>query len=160
MHRKSVADFDCSIAQTLEVVGDWWTLLIVRDLFGFKSCNRFDDIQESLGISRNILTARLETLMAHGVVKQIAYQQNPIRYEYRLTAKGKDLFPVLMALLAWGDKWATGVDGPPVLLRHTTCDHDASPALVCSHCGEPFTGRTVEGRDAPHVAKRGRRFVS
>ncbi|MFI5610285.1 winged helix-turn-helix transcriptional regulator [Amycolatopsis sp. NPDC051903] len=160
MRRKSFADFDCSIAQTLEVVGEWWTLLIVRDLFGFKGHNRFEELQEDLGISRNILTERLEGLIRNGVVEKRAYQENPPRYEYHLTRKGKDLFPIMMALLNWGDKWATGPDGPPVLLHHTTCDHDAHAVATCSHCGEPFTGRTVEGRDAPHVRQKGKRFAS
>lgn len=159
MKRKSFADFDCSIAQTLEVVGEWWTLMIVRDLFAFKGHYRFEELQESLGISRNILTERLEGLIRHGVVEKVRYQQRPERFHYRLTRKGQDLFPVLMSLLAWGDKWTTGPDGPPVLLRHTTCGQDASPVMSCSCCGEPFTGQTVEGRDAPHLAA-GRRFAS
>jgi DNA-binding HxlR family transcriptional regulator len=160
MRRKSFADMECSIAQTLEVVGEWWTLLIVRDLFGFKGRHRFEELQESLGISRNILSERLDGLIEHGVVERRQYQDNPARYEYHLTRKGKDLFPVIMALLNWGDRWTTGPEGPPVLLHHTTCDHDAHAVMACSHCGEPFTGRTVEGRDAPHVTPKGRLFAS
>jgi DNA-binding HxlR family transcriptional regulator len=159
MQRKRLADMECSIARTLDVVGDWWTLMIVRDLFAFKGHYRFDEIQHSLGISRNILADRLAALCEHGVAERRPYQDRPPRFEYRLTRKGQDLFPVVMALLAWGDKWTVGENGPPVLLHHTTCDHDASPVMSCSHCGEPFTGRTVRGRDAPYLAAAGRTFV-
>jgi DNA-binding HxlR family transcriptional regulator len=159
MQRKRLAGMECSIARTLDVVGDWWTLMIVRDLFAFKGHYRFDEIHRSLGISRNILADRLAALCENGIAERRPYQDRPPRFEYRLTRKGQDLFPVVMALLAWGDKWTAGENGPPVLLRHTTCDHDASPVMSCSHCGEPFTGRTVEGRDAPHLATPGRTFT-
>ncbi|MBV8929963.1 MAG: helix-turn-helix transcriptional regulator [Mycobacteriaceae bacterium] len=111
MRRASFEQLNCSVAQTLEVVGDWWSLLIVRDvLFGV---TRFDDIQRRLGIARNTLTDRLEWLCDHGVLTRVPYAGT--RLEYRLTDKGRDLQPILMAMLAWGDKWGATADNPPLL---------------------------------------------
>ena len=113
MKRTSVAHLNCSVAQTLEVVGEWWTLLIVRNLMCGQ--RRFEAIQADLGIARNILSDRLSTLVEHGIVEQVKYQDHPERFEYRLTDKGRDLFPVIAALMAWGDKWAApdGRADPP-----------------------------------------------
>jgi DNA-binding HxlR family transcriptional regulator len=100
MKRTSVAHLNCSVAQTLEVVGEWWTLLVVRNLmFGQR---RFEAIQGDLGIARNILSDRLGTLVEHGIVDRVKYQDHPERFEYRLTDKGRDLFPVIAALMTWG----------------------------------------------------------
>src|SRR5215207_8178729 len=110
---------DCSVARTLEVVGEWWTMLIVRD--AFFGVTRFDDFQRRLGIARNVLTARLDKLVEVGVLERVAYQERPRRYEYRLTAKGRDLWPVLNALREWGDRWTAGDDGPPLDLVHRAC---------------------------------------
>ncbi len=135
MKRSSIAHFQCSIAQTLEIVGEWWTLLIIRNVsFGQR---RFEAIQADLGIARNVLSDRLATLVEHDVLQRVQYQTNPDRFEYRLTAKGKDLMPVLMSLMAWGDKWAAP-DGPPIILTHRDCGHETTPTTVCSHCGEPL----------------------
>ena len=101
MRRTSFEDVRCSVAQALEVVGEWWTLLIVRDLF--LGVRRFDGIQRRLGIARNVLTDRLDHLVARGVVERRPYQANPVRHEYVLTEKGKALWPVIEALRAWGD---------------------------------------------------------
>ena len=101
---------NCSVAQSLEVVGEWWTMLIVRDCF--LGVTRFDDFQQRLGISRNILTERLDHLVANGVLVKVAYQEHPVRYDYRLTDKGRDLWAVLTALREWGDRWEAD-DGPP-----------------------------------------------
>jgi DNA-binding HxlR family transcriptional regulator len=144
MRRASFAHMDCSVAQALEVVGEWWTLLIIREFFAPRHKHRFEEIQEDLGIARNILTARLQSLLEHGVIERRLYQEHPPRYEYHLTRKGRDLLPVILSLLAWGDRWAEHETGPPVQLRHTTCDHRFSPVLTCSHCGEQVQARTVE----------------
>ncbi len=132
MKRSSVSHLPCSIAQTLEIVGEWWTLLVVRNIsFGQR---RFEAIQSDLGIARNVLSDRLNTLVEHGIVEKSKYQDNPERFEYRATAKGKDLLPVLLALMAWGDQWASP-DGKPMIVTHTDCGHDTDPKVVCSHCG-------------------------
>jgi DNA-binding HxlR family transcriptional regulator len=103
VRRTSFADVDCPIAQCLEVVGDWWTLLVVRDVF--LGVTRFDEIQERLGISRNVLHQRLTALVDHGVLHKVPYQQHPERFDYRLTEKGRELGPVLAAMRDWGDRW-------------------------------------------------------
>ncbi|MEO6124422.1 MAG: helix-turn-helix domain-containing protein [Ilumatobacteraceae bacterium] len=132
MKRSSVAHLQCSIAQTLEIVGEWWSLLVVRNIsFGQR---RFEGIQADLGIARNVLSDRLVTLVDHGVLEKVKYQDGPERYEYRLTDKGKDLMPVLLALMAWGDKWAAP-DGKPMIVTHKDCGHVATPTVCCSHCG-------------------------
>jgi DNA-binding HxlR family transcriptional regulator len=112
MRRASFQDLNCSVAQTLEVVGDWWSLLIVRELFF--GVTRFDDIQRRLGIARNTLTDRLNWLSDHGVVARVPYGDSRNRFEYRLTEKGRDLQPVLLAMLAWGDKWGATSEQPPL----------------------------------------------
>ena len=134
MQRTSFEDMHCSVAQCLEVVGEWWSLLIVRD--AFLGVTRFDDFQTRLGISRNILQQRLTRLVDAGVLQRVPYQEHPPRSEYRLTEKGRDLWPVLVSLLRWGDRWMTGRAGPPVEVRHRTCGHAIHPELACPECGE------------------------
>ena len=124
---------ECSIARTLEVIGERWSLLIVRD--AFYGARRFDDFREDLGIARNVLTDRLTTLVGHGILERQLYEERPPRYEYRLTDKGRDLLPVLLAMVRWGDRWAAG-DHPPVTLTHRTCGKVTTAALVCEHCRE------------------------
>lgn len=112
MRRASFQELNCSIAQTLEAVGDWWSLLILRDIFF--GVTRFDDIQRRLGIARNTLTDRLIWLSDHGVVKRVPYGDSGNRFEYLLTEKGRDLQPVLLAMVAWGDKWGATAEHPPL----------------------------------------------
>ena len=114
MQRRSFEDMNCSVAQCLEVVGEWWSLLIVRD--AFLGVRRFDDFQARLGISRNILNQRLLHLVDYGVLERMPYQDNPPRSEYRLTDKGRDLWQVVTAMRQWGDKWAAP-NGPPLRIR-------------------------------------------
>jgi DNA-binding HxlR family transcriptional regulator len=124
----------------VDLLGDWWTPLLLRDaMYGVR---RFDDFERSLGVSRNVLSQRLTRLVDEGVLDKVAYQDRPARYEYRLTAKGRDLFGVLAALMAWGDRWLAP-DGPPVTLRHTTCGQVTSAVVTCSECGDPLTLRDV-----------------
>jgi DNA-binding HxlR family transcriptional regulator len=135
----------CSIARTLEVIGDRWSILILRD--AFRGVRRFDDLQRDLGIARNILTDRLNTLVDAGILERRKYQDQPERFEYRLTEKGLDLYPVLIGLMRWGDKWApVSKQGPPVVLTHKTCEHDVMPVLVCPHCQERVTARDMRAR--------------
>jgi DNA-binding HxlR family transcriptional regulator len=142
----------CAIAAALEVVGDPWALLIVRDAFW--GVRRFEDWRERLGVARNVLAARLKALVEHGVFEKRRYSERPPRYEYRLTAKGRDLYPVLMTLTAWGDKHAYG-DHRPNRLVHATCGAEIRPKLTCSGCGEPIAPQDIrrERRDGPTVGE-------
>jgi DNA-binding HxlR family transcriptional regulator len=146
MERASFEDMHCSVAQCLEVVGEWWSLLIVRD--AFLGVRRFDDFQARLGISRNILNQRLKRLVEHGVFERVPYQDHPPRSEYRLTDKGRDLWHVLTAMRQWGDRWAAP-DGPPLQMRHSTCGRLVDAQPVCSDCGEPLGLRTVTYQPGP-----------
>ena len=150
VQRTSFEDMNCSVAQCLEVVGEWWSLLILRDVF--RGVSRFDDFQQDLGIARNVLTARLNTLVEHQILERVRYQERPERYEYRLTERGLDLFPVIAALLRWGDRWAAGPEGPPVVLVHEACGHDAKPVLTCSHCGSQIDARDIRSEPRASAA--------
>jgi DNA-binding HxlR family transcriptional regulator len=137
VQRTSFDSMSCSVARTLDVVGEWWTPLIVRDLS--LGISRFDTIQRNLGISRKVLTQRLARLLEHGVVERTAYQDNPVRYDYRLTEKGADLAMVVLAMTAWGDRWVFGDAERPMVFRHDACGAVATPVPTCSGCGERLT---------------------
>jgi DNA-binding HxlR family transcriptional regulator len=137
----------CSIARALDLVGEWWTPLILRDVF--RGMRRFEEIQTSLGIARNVLSDRLTTLVDGGVLERRQYQDHPARYEYRLTDMGRDYYQVLLALKQWGDRWLTGGGGPPVTLIHDRCGHEVEPVLTCSHCGEPISARQIRSPHRP-----------
>jgi DNA-binding HxlR family transcriptional regulator len=141
MERTSFAEMRCSLARSLELIGDWWTPLVLRDLF--LGVNRFDVLAEDLGISRNLLTRRLKALEENGVVARRAYQERPPRYEYVLTEAGRDLVPILLALTAWGDRWAQPEEGAPILFRHNKCGCQFQPRIVCSACGKGFGAEDV-----------------
>ena len=134
------ADQNCSIAAALELVGERWTLLILRDVF--LGTRRFDDLQRNLGVARNILQSRLERLVDEGVLRRERYQERPERFEYRLTRKGVDLWPVLVALMKWGDRYAAP-DGPPVKIVHKDCGKVSQAVMTCSSCGERVSARDV-----------------
>ena len=158
MERKSFADMDCSVAQCLEVVGEWWSMLIVRD--AFLGVSRFDEFQRRLGISRNVLRQRLGRLTEAGVLQREPYSEHPVRYDYRLTPKGKDLWPVLTAMRQWGDRYAAPA-GPPVRVVHTGCGTAAGAVMVCASCGEPLSHREVRVLPAPgHPLDRPARSVA
>ncbi|WP_405799700.1 winged helix-turn-helix transcriptional regulator [Streptomyces sp. NBC_01506] len=144
MRWNEIGEVDCSVARALSVVGDRWTLLVLRD--AFLGVRRFEDFRANTGASRPLLTERLATLVEHGVLRRVRYQERPERYEYRLTEKGVGLYPVIVSLLAWGDRWMTGDDGPPVRLRHATCGHTMTPELACPDCGETIDPRDVRPR--------------
>ncbi|HET6811999.1 MAG TPA: helix-turn-helix domain-containing protein [Acidimicrobiales bacterium] len=146
MERKSFADMHCSVAQCLEVVGEWWSLLIIRDVF--LGVTRFDQFQERLGISRNILQQRLNHLVEADVLKKVPYSEHPPRYDYRLTAQGRDLWPVLTAMRQWGDRYAAP-DGPPLHVVHKACGRVSHAVMTCSSCGERLTGRDVRAVPGP-----------
>jgi DNA-binding HxlR family transcriptional regulator len=137
---------NCSIARALDVLGEWWTLLVIRE--AFRGVRRFDGFVERLGIAPNILSVRLKRLVAHGILDARLYAEHPARYEYRLTAKGRQLFPVIVSLLQWGDRWYAD-DGPPAVLMHETCAHPADPRFTCGHCGESLDPRQTRAIPGP-----------
>lgn len=136
----------------MDLLGDWWTPLVLRE--AFYGVRRFDDFQHSLGLARNTLTVRLQRLVEEGLLERVPYQQRPERFEYVLTDKGRDFYPVLMALTAWGDRWLSGPQGPPVTLRHEECGHTTSAVVVCEHCGEPLKAGAVRGEMGPGFPER------
>jgi len=141
---QATRDAPCSIARALGVVGERWTLLILREIF--QGSGRFDDLRGALGISRNVLSARLEGLVESGVLEKVLYQDRPVRFEYRLTEKGRDLYPVLLSLLRWGDRWLTEGDQPPLTLFHRGCGKAITPEAACDHCGETLTPANTRAR--------------
>jgi DNA-binding HxlR family transcriptional regulator len=146
MQRKSFAAMNCSIAQCLEIVGEWWTLLVLRDVFlGY---SRFDEFESRLGIARNVLTQRLERLVEAGVLERVPYQERPVRYDYLLTEKGRDLWQVVTAMRQWGDRWAAP-EGAPVELVHDGCGEIVNAVPACSHCGEELTTRNIRAVPGP-----------
>jgi len=145
--RTPFADWPCSLARTVDIVGDWWTPLVLRECF--LGTRRFDDFQRHLGIGRNILTQRLGRLVDEGMLARRPYQEHPPRREYVLTDKGRDFFPVVAAIMRWGDRWLDDGAGPPLVLHHTGCDHDIHAEVVCSSCGEPLALRDVRARVRP-----------
>lgn len=139
----------CSVARALEVVGERWTLLILRDVF--LGLRRFEDFQRDLGVARNVLTARLERLVEQGVLERRPYQERPVRHEYFLTEKGLGLWPVVHSLMSWGDEFAPHPGGPPTVSTHKGCGGTLDRDRVCSACGELITSP----RDAKAVAGPG-----
>jgi DNA-binding HxlR family transcriptional regulator len=138
---------NCSIAGALEVVGERWTLLIMREiLFGRR---RFAEIKRQTGVAPNILSDRLQVLVEHGLLKRRRYSEHPESYEYVPTRKGADLNPVILALLKWGDQYAAPNAGPPRVPVHTLCGHDANPELHCRHCGEALKTAELRVRPGP-----------
>ena len=131
----------CSIARSLELIGERWKLLIVRDVF--RGLRRFDEMQESLGIARNVLANRLDRLVEEGIFEKRRYQEHPPRCEYFLTEKGIDLWPVLVSLIKWGDKHEPlGFDGlPPVIVWHKECEGEVEEHFICTVCGERVWAR-------------------
>jgi DNA-binding HxlR family transcriptional regulator len=147
MRWNELEDESCSLARTVSVIGDRWTLLILRDCF--LRVRRFEQFQERLGITRPILADRLKKLVDEFVLTKVAYQQRPVRYEYRLTQKGLDLHPVIMSLVHWGDLHMAGKKGRPLLHRHTDCGKLFDPVMACSECGEPVSPRHVHVEPGP-----------
>ncbi|MDB5027344.1 MAG: hypothetical protein JWO66_1033 [Candidatus Eremiobacteraeota bacterium] len=148
----------CSIARTLDVVGDWWTLLVLRDVF--RGIRRFDELKHSLDVATNVLALRLKRLTDAGILERTAYQEHPPRYEYAPTDKGRDLYPVLIALLQYGDRHLRGDDAPPRVVVHETCGKATQPSFVCPHCSAEVSAsnaRTVSRADLPRTLAELRR---
>jgi DNA-binding HxlR family transcriptional regulator len=149
MQRTSFSGMACSIARTLDVIGEPWSPLILRDVW--VGMSRFEQLQADLGISRKVLTERLNHLVEQGVLERRPYDQRP-RYEYVLTRKGLELVDLLMVMKGWGDRWLAGEAGPPVLYRHHACGKIADVELRCDHCGEPMCAGDVDLLPGPGVA--------
>ena len=147
MRRTSFAKWPCSIARTMDLLGDWWTPLVLRE--AFYGIRKFDDFQRELGIARNTLNDRLRRLVGEGLLEKRPYQRDPVRYDYVLTEKGRDFFSVLAAMSRWGDRWLAGEDGPPIVFHHQPCGHDTHAEVVCASCGEPMRAQDTTMRMGP-----------
>ena len=137
----------CSIAKSLEVVGERWSLLIVRDVMNGN--RRFDELQGSLGVARNVLSARLQRLVEEDILERRPYQTSPERFEYFLTEKGLDLWPSLIALLGWGDRHSAGPEGPPMLIVHKECGGPVNDRGACERCGKVLQARDAKALPGP-----------
>jgi DNA-binding HxlR family transcriptional regulator len=137
----------CSVARTIGVIGDRWTLLILRECF--LRTRRFEGFQSALGITRHLLAERLKKLVRTGILRRIPYQESPKRHEYILTQKGLDLYPIMMAIVHWGDTHMVDERGRPLLHEHKKCSKTFNPVMVCSECGEPLMAKEVTTRPGP-----------
>jgi DNA-binding HxlR family transcriptional regulator len=136
-----------SVARTLDIVGERWTLLILRE--AFFGVRRFGQLARNLQIPRPTLSSRLRTLVENGLLEKVPYARGPDRHEYRLTASGRDLFAAIVVLMQWGDQHLSNPAGPPIVLRHQQCGHIADPILVCAHCREEITARNITPEPGP-----------
>jgi DNA-binding HxlR family transcriptional regulator len=147
MDRAAFDAWQCSVARTAGLLGDPWTLLILRDAhYGLR---RFEEFHTSLGLSRNILSERLGRLVARGLMDKVTYRENPVRAEYTLTSMGNEFFAVLVAMVSWGDRWLDDGAGAPVILHHTPCNHDVQASVVCTNCGQAIRSADVQFRVGP-----------
>ena len=146
MRWSEIGDQSCPVARSLSVLGDRWTMLVLREAFW--RVRRFEQFQERTGAPRPVLADRLKMLVDEGVFERRRYSERPDRYEYRLTEKGLDLYPVVISLLEWGERWMTDAAAPPVVeLRHRTCGATIHPHLACPACGDALTARDIEAVD-------------
>jgi DNA-binding HxlR family transcriptional regulator len=152
MPKNSFADISCSVARAVDLVGQRWTPLILRDLFA--GMTRFEDFRRDLGVASNVLAERLADLEKHGVVERRQYRSAPTRHEYVLTEKGRDLYPVIATLLAWGDKWLAGDQGVPALTVHDDCGNVTTAKTVCARCGGELNADNTTAAPGPG-ARRG-----
>lgn len=151
MRWDEIAQLNCSIAKTLSIIGDRWTMLVLRD--AFSGVRRFEHFQASLELTRHVLADRLKKLEREGILRRSKYQDGPERFEYRLTEKGLDLYPIIVSILQWGDRH-TAEGERPVELMHRNCGGSASPKLVCGTCGEELKPRDVQPRVKPGAGLR------
>src|SRR5262245_34710835 len=152
MRWRDVGDLTCSVARSLSVVGDRWTLLVLRD--AFLGARRFEHFR-AVGLTRHRLADRLKRLTAAGILARVPYQDRPPRFEYRLTEKGRDLYPVVAWLGGWGHRWLADRPGTPVELIHRGCGHTIVPVLACPDCAAPITARDMRAQPGPALRARG-----
>lgn len=152
MQRTDFSEMTCSIARTFDLLGEPWTALVLRDVF--VGIRRFDDMQRDLGISRKVLAERLGRLVGNGVLERRKYSERPVRHEYVLTAKGSELVTILLAAVAWGDRWTAGEAGPPALLRHRGCGEPTHAEVRCARCGGVLRPEEVDVEDGPGAHPR------
>jgi DNA-binding HxlR family transcriptional regulator len=145
MRWTDIAESRCSIARALSVVGDRWTLLLLRE--AFLGTTRFEEFRDNTGAARHLVAERLRLLVDHGVLEREQYSDRPARFAYTLTAKGNDLYPVILSLLAWGDEWMADDNGPSLTVVHEPCGSTATPRLRCETCGY-----RIEAGTTRHVA--------
>jgi DNA-binding HxlR family transcriptional regulator len=142
----------CSVASTLETIGERWTMHVLRE--AFLGVRRFEDFRRNIGVARNILSDRLGTLVEAGILRRELYSEHPPRYEYRLTRKGVDLYGVLVELMKWGARWAPHPDGQAIVLRHRGCGSVIEPVQTCPDCGEPVHAWDLEALPGPAMTGR------
>ncbi|MBN6037787.1 helix-turn-helix domain-containing protein [Amycolatopsis sp. 195334CR] len=150
MQRTRFGEMACSIARTMDVIGEPWSPLILRNVY--VGINRFDQLQESLGISRKVLTERLKWLAEQDVLTRRRYSDRPPRHEYVLTERGTELCDLLLVMVRWGDRWLAGEAGPPVLYRHHACGRISHVELRCADCGEPMRATDLDVLPGPGLA--------
>jgi DNA-binding HxlR family transcriptional regulator len=150
MKWNSLEEEQCSVARTVAVIGDRWTLLILRDCF--LRVRRFEGFQARLDVTRHVLSDRLKKLVRYGVLRRVPYQERPKRYEYILTQKGLDLHPIMMAIVHWGDVHMIDERGRPRLHQHKLCGKMFDPVMTCSECGEPLSPKAVHVHLGPGAA--------
>jgi len=138
-------DVYCSVARTWALLGERWTMLILRECF--RGHRRYEDFRTKLNLGRNVLNDRLRVLTQEGILERRQYQDNPVRHEYRLTQKGQDLYPIMLSIMTWGDRYKNEI--PPVRLIHRTCGHDANPHMTCASCGEELQWREMTAEMQP-----------
>jgi DNA-binding HxlR family transcriptional regulator len=153
MRWKQIDTMTCSVARTLSVVGDRWTMLIIRDVF-LGVC-RFDAIRQDLRLTPHRLSDRLGKLVRDGIVRRVEYERRPPRFEYRLTEKGLDLYPLIVTMVEWGDRWMSGRAGVPVELVHRPCGHSIKPELICPCCKSKIDAREMSARPGPALKGSG-----
>ena len=151
MGQAKLSHMTCSIARAVEMVGDRWTEMILREML--LGSRRFDELQRLTGASPHILSQRLKRLEAEDILTRNLYSERPPRHDYRLTEKGRDLWPVVVALKTWGDRWLDEGKSPPITLTHTTCGKTTEPYLACSACHEPIQAVTSKATISPDMAK-------
>jgi len=151
MRRTRFDDWPCSIARTVDLVGDWWTPLVMRE--AFYGARRFEEFQQRLGLSRNVLTQRLDRLVVEDMLARVPYQERPVRHEYRLTDKGRDFFTVLAAMIRWGDRWLADHSGPPVELRDRETGLPVNPQVTDATTGQPIDVRKIVATPGPGLPK-------
>jgi DNA-binding HxlR family transcriptional regulator len=150
MQRTDFGGMACSIARTLDVIGEPWSPLILRNIY--VGITRFDQLQQTLGISRKVLAERLRWLVEHEILDRREYSTRPPRYEYTLTERGTELCDLLLVMVRWGDRWLAGQAGPPVLYRHHACGQISHVELNCSVCGKPMPATSIDVLPGPGAA--------